>query len=356
MEKIKNIALTGGSTGWHIFPLLALYNYLRDNKSEVTNLPKYKFIWVWEEDSLEEEITRKYKIKFLSLPAGKIRRYFDIRNLYEPLKNLTGIAYWIYYIIKYKIDIVFSKWGYVSLPLCIAATILRKKIYVHESDTVWGISNNLIGKLATKVFYTFPNKKINDKKHVLSGQILNPEIIDYLTSLEVSENEKLTVMVMGWSQWSTAIFTALLKILPKLSEINFQIILWQKNWHFREWFKKFPNTIVHDFLTQKRLWKILKNTDIAITRAWATSLWELNIFGIHSIIVPLKGSAGNHQCKNAEYFHKMFWSDVLLQEDTLAEELLSKLQAYKNLRKSWLNLDHFFDGLRTIEEEIEKVS
>jgi UDP-N-acetylglucosamine--N-acetylmuramyl-(pentapeptide) pyrophosphoryl-undecaprenol N-acetylglucosamine transferase len=355
MEKIKNIALTGGSTWWHIFPLLALYNYLRDNKSDITNLPKYKFIWVGEEDSLEEEITRKYKIKFLSLPAGKIRRYFDLRNFYEPLKNLTWIVFGIYYIKKHKIDIVFSKWWYVSLPLCIAATLLRKKIYVHESDAVWGLANRIISKLATKVFYTFPNKKINDKKHILSWQILNPEIIDYLTSLEVWENEKLNVIATGWSQGSTAIFTALLKILPELSDINFQIVLWQKNGHFRDGFKKYPNTVVHDFLTQKRLWKILKDTDIAITRAWATSLWELNMFGIHSLIIPLKGSAWNHQYKNAEYFHKMFGSDILQNEDDLAEQLLDKLQRYKNLRKSWLNLDKFFDALRTIEEEIEKI-
>lgn len=354
MEKVKNIALTWGSTGWHIFPLLALYNYLRDNKSPITNLPKYKFIWVWEEDSLEEEITRKYKIKFLSLPAGKIRRYFDMRNFYEPLKNLTGVVFGIYYIMKNNIDIVFSKWWYVALPLCIAAWIMRKKIYVHESDVVWWISNRIISKLASRVFYTFPDKKIDNKKHILSGQILNPEIIDYLTSLEVEENEKLNVVVMGGSQWSTSIFEALLKALPNLDGINFQIILWEKNGHFREPFKKFPNTIVHDFLTQKRLGKILKNTDIALTRAWATSLWELNMFGIHSIIIPLKTSAGNHQKRNAQYFHKMFGSDILENEDTLSQDIEEKLQKYKNLRKWWLNLDKFFDALRTIEEEIEK--
>jgi len=146
----KVIALTGWSTWWHIFPLLSVFNYLKEEK-------KYDFFWVWELDSLEEETARKNKIPFIDIPAWKIRRYYDVRNFYEPLKNLSWIAFGIYYILKNKIDIIFSKWWYVALPLCIAAFILRKKIYIHESDTVSWIANKLIWKIATKVFYTFPN-------------------------------------------------------------------------------------------------------------------------------------------------------------------------------------------------------
>jgi len=354
MKNIKNIALTWWWTGGHIFPLMAIYNYFREDKSDDWENLKYKFIWVWEEDSIEEEITKKYKIKFLSIPAWKIRRYFDIRNLYEPFKNLTGIVFWIYYILRYNINIVFSKWWYVSLPLCIAAIILRKKIYIHESDMVVWLSNKIISKIATKIFYTFPNDKIDNKKHILSWQILNPEIIDYLTSLEIEENKRLTVMVIWWSQWSTVIFEALLKILPKLNNINFHIVLWTKNRHFRKKLSSFSNVMVHDFLTQKILGKILKNIDIAITRGSATTLWELNMFWIHSIIVPNKNSAGNHQQKNALYFQGKFQSDILDEKKSLGEEIFKKLQTYKDLRKSWLNLDKFFDPLNIIKKEIER--
>jgi UDP-N-acetylglucosamine:LPS N-acetylglucosamine transferase len=104
-------------------------------------------------------------------------------------------------------------------------------------------------------------------------------------------------------------------------------------------------------LTQKRLGKILKETDIAITRWWATTLWELTSFGVHSIIIPLKWSAGNHQEENAKYFHEKFWSDVL-SEDNLEIELRKRLESYKKLRKWWLNLEWFYDSLRVIEKEI----
>jgi len=346
----KTIALTWGSTWWHIFPLLSTYNYLKEEKN-------FNFIWVWEEEWLEEEIALKNKIQFLDIPAWKIRRYFDWKNFYEPLKNLTWIFFWIYYILKFKIDIVFSKWGYVALPLCIAAFILRKDIYIHESDTISWIANKIIWKLATKVFYTFPNEKTldqEDSKHILSGQILNPELLDYITSLEIEPNERLSIMVMWWSQGSTKIFDALLKLLPDFEDIDFQVILWEKNMHFRPEFKRFPNVMVHDFVTQKRLGKILKEVDVAITRWWATSLWELQAFWIKSIIVPLSSSAWNHQNINALYFHEVLWSEVVDENNDFEIQLYRKIKKYKPLRKRALNLEGFFKPLQVIEKEINK--
>ncbi|MFA5917867.1 MAG: glycosyltransferase [Candidatus Gracilibacteria bacterium] len=342
---MKVIALTGGGTGGHIYPLLSLYNYLKEDKN-------LSFIWVGEQDSLEEEEAIRNKIPFEDISAGKIRRYFDLRNFYEPLKNISGIIQGIQLIKKHKIDIIFSKGGYVSLPLCIAAKILGKKIYVHESDMTTGVSNNVVGNLATKIFYTFPNKIINGKRHILTGQILNPELIDYIDDLETIENLKLSVLIIAGSQGSTRIFENMLKILPDLQDVNFHIILGEKNMHYREKFKEFKNVVAHDYITQKRLGKIYKTVDIAITRAGATSLWELNSFGIHSIIIPLKESANNHQVENAKYFSDNFGSDIVLEENNMELEIFRLIQKYKSLRKVGLNLDHFFDPLKKIKEEI----
>lgn len=344
----KVIALTWWATGWHVFPLLSVFNYFKEEND-------YNFLWFWEEWWLEEEIATKNKIKFIDIPAWKIRRYFDIRNFYEPLKNLSWIIFWIYYLKKEKVDIVFSKWWYVALPLCIAAFILRKKIYIHESDIVSWIVNRFIWRIADKVFYTFPNEKTerNWDKYILSWQILNPELLDNIENLEIDQNEKLSVMIMAGSQWSTIIFEAMLNVLNHIEDIDFQVILWEKNMHFREDFKKYKNIMVHDFITQKRLWKILKQVDIAITRAWATSLWELNVFWIHSIIIPLEWSAWDHQNKNAQYFHENFWSDIIKESDDLEIEIYKKLQKYKSLWKSSLNLSKFFKPLQIIEKQIK---
>lgn len=346
MGKKKTIALTGWSTWGHIFPLLSIYNYLQEEKN-------YKFVWVWEEWNLEEEIAENNNIKFLDISAWKIRRYFDLRNFYEPLKNLTWIFEGLYHIKSKKIDIIFSKWWYVSLPLAIAWKILWKNIYIHESDTISWISNRIVWKIATKIFYSFPNDKIDNNKHILSWQILNPELLDNIKDLTYIENSKLKVLVIWWSQGSRIIFEELLKILKDLNSIEFTIILWEKNKYFKEKFIPFTNTKVYDFIEQKDLWVILKNTDIALTRAWATSLWEQNVFWIHSIIIPLENSAWDHQNKNAKYFKEKFWSDILNQNENLSEKIKEKLLKYKNLRKSWLNLNEFYKPLKIIEKNIK---
>lgn len=342
----KTIALTWGSTGWHIFPLVSLYNYLQESEH-------YNFLWFWEVWGLEEEISKEAWIEFHDISAWKLRRYLDYRNFFEPLKNLTGIVEALFYIKKYNIDIVFSKWWYVSLPMAIWAKIIGKKIFIHESDTVSGISNKIVSKLATKIFYSFENNKIDNKKNILSWQILNPELIDWLDNLNVIENNRQKVLVTGWSQWSTTIFENLLKILPDLDFIDFTIILWEKNEHFREEFDRYINVKVYNFVSQKDFWRILKQTDIAITRAWATSLWEQNMFWIHSIIIPLEHSAWNHQKSNAIYFKENFESDVIFEGENLSNDLKIKLIRYKNLRKAWLNLDKFFNALKIIDANLK---
>ncbi len=354
MNEKRKILLAGGGTGGHAIPLIALYNYLNETGH-------YDFVWFWERDSIEEELALEQNINFHDISTGKIRRYLDIRNLYEPLKNLTWIVESLYYIRKEKIDFVFSKGGFVSLPVCIAAWILRKKIYLHESDSVTGLANKICSRLATKVFYSFPNDDTGlpweapeqeNSKHMYSWHILNPELLDSVTDSSVEENENLSVLVIAGSQGSTTIFENLLQILPDCKDINFQVILWDQNQHFREDFLKFVNVKTHDFLGPRQLWEIMKRTDIAITRGSST-LWELYYFGIHSIIVPHKSTWGNHQYYNWLYFNANFGSDLLDEDENLHLEMFRRLQKYKTLRKSWLNLEGFFDGLKKIQEEIE---
>lgn len=345
MRKNKpTIALTGWWSGGHIFPLVSVYTYLQESTV------KYNFLWIWEEWWLEDEISAKYWIDFHDIAAGKIRRYFDIRNFYEPLKNMTWFVQWIYYILTYKIDIVFSKWWYVSLPLCLAAALLRKKIYIHESDMKWWLANKIIGRFATKIFTTFPPVTPSEKI-IPSWQILSPELIEWITSPKVWVNNRLKVLVIAWSQWSTIIFKNLVKVIPQLPEVDFEIILWNKNLSFRKELDVFTNTRVYDFVDQKTLWIIYKTTDIAITRGSATTLWELYYFWIHSIIVPIT-TAWDHQIHNAEYFRDNYESNILDENKQLSLEMYKKLRLFKDLRKRWLNLDWFLDALKIIDKNI----
>ncbi len=352
---MKNIALTWWWTWGHIFPLLSIYNYFK-------NTPDTNFIWFWDENGLEAEIAWNNNIPFVYIPSGKLRRYFDIRNFFEPLKNISWFFFALYYLFSNKIDIIFSKWWYVSVPVCLAGYILRKKIYIHESDSVWGLANNIIWKLASKIFYTFPNEKIDWVKHILTGQILNPELfqgvvddfVEYDENWEevYKENEKLEVLVIAGSQGSTIIFENLISVINNLIDVDFTVILWEKNLWYKEKFSKFNNVKTYDFVTQNELKNIYKNTDIAITRAWATSLWELYYFGVHSIIIPLSTSAQNHQFHNAQYFKENFQSEVLDENNQLNLSIFRTISKYITLRKSWLNIKWNDYALRKIKQEI----
>ena len=342
MKKIK-IALTWWWTWWHVFPLLSIYNHLKNENLD--------FVWIWENASLEQKISSENKIEFLSIKSGKLRRYFDIKNFFDPFKIIIWIFQSIYYIIKNDINIIFSKWGFVSVPACIAGKILGKKIYIHESDTIMWLSNKIIARLATKVFFTFDNQLIDWKKYIKSSQILNPKLIEKISNIQ-EKNEKQEILVMAWSQGSKVIFENLLEIIWDLSNSNFTIILWEKNTNFRSSFEKFKNVKLYDFISQEELAQVMQKTDISITRAWATSIWEQYYFGIKEIIIPLKNSAWNHQFHNALYFEKNFWSIILEEWENLWKNLEINLENLKNYRKEKLNLEWFYKWLNIIKEVI----
>lgn len=344
---MKTIALTWGWTGWHIYPLLSIYNYINDEEIAM--------VWVGWKKSLEEKIAKENEITFLPIKSGKLRRYFDLKNFYEPFLNIVWFFQGIFYIFHYNIDVVFSKWGFVSIPLCLAAKLMWKEIYIHESDTVSGLSNKIVWKLATKIFYSFNNDNIDGKKHILTGQIVNPKMFSpYKEIKEINENWNTEVLVIAWSQGSTIIFENLIKIIQDLPEMNFKIVLGTQNTHFKEKFEKFTNVKTFDYTTQEELSLLYKRADIAVTRGWATSLWELYFFWVHSIIVPLSTSAWNHQFHNAEYFKKEVWSDVLDENKNLHLELFRKLNKYKTLKKKGLNLWWYNYANETIKKMLKK--
>lgn len=347
MEKTsKTIALAWWWTWGHTFPLLWLSNYLWDD---------YNAIWFWEEDSLEEKTAFENSIEFKSIKAWKIRRDFSFKNAFEPLKNIVWFFQSFFYLFHYNVDIIFSKWWYVSLPVCLAWKVLWKKIFVHESDMSLGLANKIVSKFADKVFYSFDNENIDNEKHILSWQIINPELFYGITTKEIWENDRMKCLVTWWSQWSQNIFEALLDVLWNLNDIDFNIVVWTLNDNYYDKFKDFPNVKVYHTATQSEMREIYRETDISITRWWATSLWEMYFFGIHSIIVPLSSETRGDQIENADYFKDKFWSDILEDNSELSLEIFRKLSKYKALRKKGLNLDWQENALKIIKINLDNI-
>jgi UDP-N-acetylglucosamine--N-acetylmuramyl-(pentapeptide) pyrophosphoryl-undecaprenol N-acetylglucosamine transferase len=142
---------------------------------------------------------------------------------------------------------------------------LRKKIYIHESDAVMGLANKITSKLASKVFYTFPNEK--GRKHIHCGPIVNPVMLDTVKSLTKSENERLTVLVIAGSQGSQRIFEGLTKMIPDCQDIDFHVIMGtNSDKELTATLGKFGNVTVYGFISQKELSKLYVMCDIAISR------------------------------------------------------------------------------------------
>lgn len=337
------VALVWWWTWGHIFPLLSLYNYL--NKEE--NL---EFIWIWEINSLEEKIALQNNIKFYPIKSWKLRRYFSFKNFYEPFYNLVWFFQAIQIYRKEKIDVVFLKWWYVSIAATLWAKLLGKKILLHESDSVPWVSNRFASIFAKKIFLTFSwaKKYFNIKKTQVIGQILNPELFE---NIEVDEPKQRTqLLITGWSQGSSRIFEFILANAEVLVDFDITVILGTLNTIYKSRFDKFENIKALEFVDQKTFAKIYENTDIAITRAWATTLFELANFNILMFIVPLKESANNHQYYNSLDFAKR-WNKVFL-ESEMSEKLLNTLIENIWYKKEKLINTEYLETLEIIKNEI----
>lgn len=321
---MKKVALAWGWTWWHITPLVSLYKYLW-NKD-------FEFFWIGENNSLEQKITWENKIKFYGIKAWKLRRYFSFQTILEPF----NIIIWIFQSLKIlkqeKPDLIFSKWWFVSLPIAIAASILKIQLYLHESDSIPWLANRYVGKFASKIYLGFAEatRYFDKSKTQVVGQILNPEFFINL-EWKSEKSTKTQLLIIWWSQWSRRIFEYILWNIDKLNNYELTIVLWSLNSDMRELFNPYSNITTYDFINQNVLKNIYKKTDIAITRAWATSLAELELFGIKMIIIPLKESANNHQYYNALSYRDK-WNIMI--EEWEFDKITPILQENENYKKS----------------------
>lgn len=343
---MKKIVLTWGWTGWHITPLVSIYNKLKDNKD-------LDFFWIGEFDSLEEKIANENWIRFYPIKAWKLRRYFSLKTIIEPFNIISWIISSYKILKKEKPSIIFSKWWYVSLPVAIAAKILKIKLYLHESDTIPWLANRLVGKFADKVFLGFEMAKkfFWKEKTQVVWQLLNPVLFENPIKL-TSKNNDTNLLIIAWSQGSTRIFKNILENIMYLKQYNIYVVLGSLNAYLKKDFERYPNCKVYEFIDQKELASLFDIADIWITRAWATSIAELEAFNIKQIIVPLKESANNHQYFNAlEYSIKWKW--IMVEEKNLSS-LVTEIKKFIWYKKN-SSVSKKQDAIEIIADEISKI-
>lgn len=335
----KKIVLTGGGTAGHVTPNIALIEALQNDN--------WKIDYIGSIDGVEKSMINAINIPYHAIRCGKLRRYFSWKNFYDPFNMLAGILQACYLLFKLKPNVVFSKGGFVALPVVIAAWINRIPVIAHESDMSPGLANRLSFPFVNKICVTFDAAKTHFKrkdKVAVTGTPIRQELLtgDKARGLALCgfTDDKPCLMIIGGSQGSNAINRAVRQALDTLSQ-HFQVIHLCGKGNVDSALINKPGYCQFDYANTE-LPDLFAATDTVISRAGANSLYEiLALTKPHVLIpLPLKASRGD-QIQNARYFEKQGIS-VVLDEESLTpvtlltavdsvvarrEEIMSKIRA-----------------------------
>ncbi len=329
------ILFTGGGTGGHLFPLIAVARELKKiyDPSEIYFLGSGDFATSF----LEQE-----GIKVRIISAGKFRRYFSVQNFIDPFKSVLGIIQSFWYLYIWMPDVIFSKGGYGSVPVVLVGWLFHVPILVHESDTIPGLANRLGAKFAKRVAISFlsADKYLPVKKTALVG---NPIRLDLMQaclsndqkSLEEAKktfgivSQKQVIFVLGGSQGAQKINELVLSVLPRLLE-KYEVIH-QTGVENLEQIKAglgspLPDGYhVHDFLDEYQMAAAYLLANLIISRAGAGSISEIAACAKPSILIPLMDSAADHQRENAFAYAQAGATSVLEQANLTPNLFLSEI-------------------------------
>ena len=331
--KVMRIVLTGGGTGGHLIPLISVAKKINEKIGAV------EFLFVGPRGMLEEKLMKEEGIKIKNIFTGKMRRYFSLNNFLDLVKIPLGIFQSLWILLVFMPDAIFSKGGYASFPVVIVGWLYRIPILIHDSDCVPGLTNSVLGKLATRIAISYPEarKYFSPERVILTGNPLRANIslgdpVSARSIFPLADSKK-TIFVYGGSQGSRIINESIIKILPKLLR-TYQIIHQTGEKNYETVTRKagelgikaghdgyFPIAFINDELKD-----ILAVADLVIARAGANSISEIAANKKPSIIIPIEHSANNHQRMNAYSIAKI-GGCVVLEESNLGEHIfLSRIE------------------------------
>ena len=332
----KKIVLTGGGTAGHVSPNIALLPYLRDAGYEITYIGSKK--------GIEKNLIADYGLPYVGISTGKLRRYFDLKNFTDPFRVINGFSEARSFLKKYRPDVVFSKGGFVSVPVVRAAGSLKIPCIIHESDMTPGLANKLCFGAAKKICCNFPEtlEMLPAGKAVLTGTPIRAELFtgEREKGLELCgfSGEKPVMMVMGGSQGAVSVNKAVRGNLTELLK-TFQIVHLCGKGHFDESLANVEGYRQFEYVKED-LKHLFAAADLLVSRAGANAICEILALGKPSLLIPLptKGSRGD-QILNAQSFAEQGFSEVL--EDELAGAML--VDMVNNL---YDNRDKYIDAIK----------
>ncbi|MFP4456386.1 MAG: undecaprenyldiphospho-muramoylpentapeptide beta-N-acetylglucosaminyltransferase [Clostridia bacterium] len=326
------IVFTGGGTAGHVMPILALVDDLK--------VKGFDMHYIGSKNGIEKTLAEDKNIPYYSVSTGKLRRYFDLENFIDPFRVIKGTWEARKLLKKIKPDLIFSKGGFVSVPIILAASNLRIPVILHESDYSPGLANKLTLRFADKILVTFPEtlNYLSKEKSLLVGTPIRKEILqgDINKGKDLTGfDEKPTLMVMGGSSGSQTINKVVRSSLEELIK-EFNVIHLCGKGNLKSEYINVNGYKQFEFVTDE-LPHLFAITDLMVSRAGANTLYELLSLHMPNILIPLPlSSSRGDQILNAKSFSKSGYSLTLFEEDLTPTSLIKKIKELSEHKEQFI--------------------
>ena len=336
---MKKIILTGGGTAGHVTPNIAMIPRLKELGYEISYIGTY--------NGIEKKLIEEIGIPYYGISSGKLRRYFDLKNFTDPFRVNKGFGDAKRILKQIKPDVVFSKGGFVTVPVVLMAAHLHIPVVIHESDMTPGLANKIALPKATKICCNFPEtKELFSDRATVTGTPIRQELFngDKEKAREFCgfTDDKPTLLVVGGSTGSVAINKAIWGCLDELlKELNV-IHLTGKD-KLNPDIKDKKGYVQYEFI-KEQLPDMFALADVVISRAGANAICELLAIRKPNLLIPLsKAASRGDQILNAQSFEKSGYSYVIEEEAVSNETLLT------GIREVYSNRDKYIEAMQTSE-------
>ena len=339
---MKRIILTGGGTAGHVTPNIALIPKLKDLGYDIQYIGSY--------NGIEKELIEPFGVPYHGISSGKLRRYFSVQNFTDPFRVVKGFIEARKLIKDLKPDVIFSKGGFVSVPVVLAGKRCKVPVIIHESDMTPGLANKIAIPSAAKVCCNFPETldSLPKGKAVLTGSPIRQELLsgNKIAAMDLCgfTADKPVILVIGGSLGSVIVNNAVRKSLPELLK-EFQIIHLCGKGKTDESLYGTKGYCQYEYIKDE-LRDIFALADIVISRAGANAICELLALRKPNLLIPLSAKASRgDQILNARSFERQGFSMVLEEEELTEETLVSAVH------KLYDNRGSFIDAMRNSDQQ-----
>lgn len=352
---MKRIVLTGGGTAGHVTPNIALLPSLKEAGYEIDYIGSY--------DGIEKRLMADFGVEYHGISTGKFRRYFDLKNFTDPFRVIKGYSEAKKILKSINPDVVFSKGGFVSVPVVRAAADLKIPCIIHESDMTPGLANKLCVPVATKICCNFPEtiSKLPADKAILTGSPIRVELSqgDKEAGYKLCgfDSSKPVIMVIGGSQGAQSVNDVIREALDKLLE-KYQIVHICGKDKMDNLRLFVPGYKQFEFL-KSDLKDVFAMSDVVISRAGANAICELLALNKPNILIPLSVGTRGDQILNAASFEGQGFSLVMREEDVDPISIVEAVDEVYQNRDKYINTmvgSGQMNSIKTIMQLIEEYS